>query len=333
MSLISKLRNSNGQFDIDDYIDNENVYLRAIKTLLKKEDYRLLCKVLDCYYVGYRSYSDHPLISYRPGSDFVISYYPLFLYAQLLEQGVKGVLRRNKEKSMFCYLQLLKRIEKVPHYISSYLYKNNKIDILLKCAYPDLMDRYPVALYHAGIHYLRLKDYEMAFSLFKKGADFSDNGRQIVYPYYLLGRNQSMVADMYLKGLGVEKNERKAIEYYKKSASNCGKREHRKMGDIYLKRGDYASAFFAYTEINENWPWIYSLSFMHPSGLKRKFEIIYDNLNKKYMKTDDEIIVLVMMLKIGLGCDRDSERADELLDDRPEWIDQWIDNYCSVDMY
>ena len=332
-NLEKELRKNDGQFDIDDYIDNEKSYVRVIKSLLKKKDYPLLCKILDCYYEGYRSYADQPSISYRPGYDYIISYYPVLLYAQLLEKGIKGVLKRDKEKSGYLYLQLLKRIEKVPTYVSNYLYNNNKIDMLLHCAYPDLMDRYSIALYYAGMHYYRLRDYEMAFKLFKKGADFKDSGRQIVYPYYLMSKNQSMVGDMYLKGQGAEKDEDMAIEYYKKSAENVGKKEHRKMGDIYLKHKEYASAFLAYTEVNENWPWQYSTFFMHPNGLLGKYKKIYKHLNEKQNRDEIETAVLVIMLRTGLGCEENQDMAKELLPEQPEWIDRWIYRCEQVLMY
>ncbi len=333
MNLKEELRKNDGQFDIGHFIENEKAYIRVIKSLLKRKEYPLLCKILDCYYRGFRSYGDTPLMSYRPGYDYIISYYPFFIYAQLCEKGIKGVLKRDKEKSGYSYLQLLKRIDSVPSYISSYLYKNNKIDLLLHCAYPDLMDRYSVALHTAGMHYYRLKDYKTAFKLFKKGADFKDSGRQIAYPYYLMSKNQSMVADMYLKGQGVEKDEDKAIEYYKKSAENVGKKEHRRMGDIYLKHKEYASAFLAYTEVNEHWPWQYSTFFMHPNGLPGKYKRIYKHLNEKQNRDEIETAVLVIMLRTGLGCEENQERAKELLPEQPEWIDRWVHRCDQVLMY
>ena len=326
MRLITELKNNNGQFDIDHFIDNESAYIRAFKTLLKNKKYDLLCKALSCYHDQFRSYADRPAFSYRPGMDFVISYYPMFLYAQIMEKGIKGVVEPNKKESTYAYLQLLRRIDKTPSYISSYLYKN-KMHLLLRYAVPDLMDRYSIALYHAGMHFYKSKDYKMAFKLFKKGADFDCTGRQIVYPYYLISKNQSMTADMYMKGLGVEKNIEKATKYYKLSGENCGKKNHMKMGDIYILQGKYSDAFLAYTEINTRWPWIYSTYFMLPARLESKFKTIYNKLNKKQAKTNQDNIVLSMMLQMGVGCEKDEAKAKELLPEEPEWVTRWVKVY------
>lgn len=325
MKLVAELRKNNGQFKLDHFIDNTHAYEHTFKSLLKRRDYALLYNTLKCYCDLYRDMTKYPLISYRPGYDYITSYYSLYIYAQMMEKGIKGVVEPNKEESDYAYLQLLQRIEQVPNYMKKVLY--SKSHLLLKHAYPDLMDRYSLSLYNVGKHYLKLKDYKKAFKFFKKGADFGDMGRQIVYPYYLIGRNQSFVADMYYKGQGTKKNIEQAIRYYRKSAENCGRKEHPRMGDIYLERGEYSKAFLAYTEITYNWPWRYSRYFMHPLRLKSKFKKILNGLNKINNRSEIDTICLAMMYEIGLGCDQDIEKSKELLPNKPEWVDRWANNY------
>ena len=57
-----------------------------------------------------------------------------------------------------------------------------------------------------------------------------------------------------------------------------------------------------------------------------------DGLNKKRNKTKKDRIVQAMMLKVGLGCDEDLERAKKLLPEEPEWVTKWIENCLYVVM-
>ena len=326
MKLITELRQNNGQFDIDHFIEHMSAYEHTIKSLLNKGDYALVYKILKCYVDQYVKYAGHPVMSYRPGMDFIVSYYAFYTYAQIMEKGIKGIVEPDKKEATRAYLEVLKRIEQVPTNIRNELYEN-KIHLLLRHAYPDLMDRYSIALYHAGMHFYRLKNYKLAFKLFKKGADFDNSGRQITYPYYLQAKNQDKVADMYRSGLGIEKSISKAIKYYRLCADNLGKKEYQKMGDIYLKQGRYADAFFAYTEINEHWPWQYTLMFTRPRGLKKKLEKIYTVLNGLKERTVRETFALSIMLRSELGCEGQIERGEAMVTNPPKWIERWID-YC-----
>ena len=325
MKLVAELRKNNGQFEYEDFFDRLYEYECAFKSLLKNKDYDLLYKALKNYVDCYKqSINRRGLCSYHPGDYYIISYPAMLTYAQIMEKGIKGVVEPDKEESTAAYLELLKRFDVIPNAYKKALYP--KIGLLLKHAYPDIMDRYSRALYCLGNHYYRQKDYQTAFKLYKVGSDFDCDGRQIAYPYYLIGRNQSMVADMYQKGLGIEKNEKKAREYYRKSASNCGRKEHPKMGDYYLINHQYSKAFLAYTEVNEHWPWTYSLDFMRPNNLDSKFKRIYKGLEKKECKSKLDKIVLAMIYKTGIGHEKDLDKAKELMPKEPEWVRRWISN-------
>lgn len=325
MKLIAKLRKNGGQFDYEEFIDHMHAYENALKSLLKNKEYELLYKTLKQYIDYYKeSIGAEGIQSYHPGEYYIISYYAMLTYAQMMKKGIKGVVEPNEAESTAAYLELLKRFDLIPNTYKKALYP--KISLLLKYSYADIMDRYSQALYYLGNHYYNKKDYHTAFKLYKTGADLNCDGRQIVYPYYLIGRNQSIVADMYSKGLGVKKSIKKANEYYKKSASNCGREEHPKMGDYYLNNHRYSTAFLAYTEINEHWPWRYSLGFMRPKNLTGKFERIYKGLNNKKHKSALDKIVLAMMYKTGLGCERNIDKAKALMPEEPKWVTRWISN-------
>lgn len=321
----AKLRENDGQLDYEDFIDHMHAYENALKSLSKNKEYDLLYKTLKSYIDQYKeSINLGGFQSYRPGEYYIISYYAMLTWAKIMEKGIKGIVEPNKDESTAAYLECLKRFDLVPNAYKKELYP--KVGLLLKHSYPDLMDRYSQALYYLGNHYYRKKNYKLAFKLYKTGADFDCRGRQIVFPYYLIARNQSMVADMYGKGIGVIKNTKKAKEYYQKAADNCGREEHPKNGDYYLNNHQYSKAFLAYTETNEHWPWRYNLHFMRPTNLEGKFKKIHKGLEKKQRKSILDKRVLAMMYKMGIGCERDLDKAKELMPEEPEWVTRWIMN-------
>ena len=327
MNLVAELRKNDGQFEYEHFFDHMHAYERAFKALLNNKEYGLLYKSLKCYIDHYKhSMERSGLYSYHPGDYYIISFYAMLTYAQMMEKGIKGVVEPNKVESTAAYLELLKRYDIIPSTYKKALYP--KAGLLVKYAYPDIMDRYSQALYCLGNHYYGQKDYKMAFKLYKVGADFDCDGRQIVYPFYLIAKNQNKVANMYRAGLGVAKNDEMAMKYYQKCANNCGRKEHPKMGDYYLANGQYSKAFLAYTEYNEHWPWTYGTEFMEPSYLDRKFKKLYNGLNNKQQKTSLDKLVLAMMYKTGIGCTRDIDKAKELMPEEPRWVTNWLMNCC-----
>ena len=194
------------------------------------------------------------------------------------------------------------------------------------------MDCYSDALYEVGDYFFRKRDYKKAFRFFKKGADFNCDGRQICYPYFLIGRNQDKVGDMYRYGLGVKKNVKKAIKYYEMCAENCGRRHHAKLGDILLKQKDYAGAFLYYTEANPNHPYCYGMWFMTPKNIKRKFKTIFNGINNKPEKTKEEMCVLAMMYFAGLGVEKNVLKYEELLPEGEHWTNEWIHDYIFANL-
>ena len=325
MQLIKELRKNDGQITIEDFIDFMEPYERVFKYLAKNKEYGFLFKIIKPIIDDYRNETQYPLVSYRPGMDYIVPYYTMYLYATMMENGIKGVVKKNKDESTYAYLTLLKRIDKVPSYMRGKLLK--KSHLLLRHAYPDLMDLYSVALNYVGEYYFKKRDYKLAFKFFKKGADFNCDGRQIVYPYYLIGINQDRVGDMYRYGFGVEKNQKLAIKYYEKCAENCGRKHHPKTGDFLLKNKRYSEAFLYYTEVNARFR--YYTGFLEPKHLGKKFDKIFEGINKipDAKKTKLDWTVLAMMYHSGLGCEKDENKYRELIPNDAKWAEEWMDKF------
>ena len=325
MQLIKELRKNDGQLNINDFVEDMDAYENAFKSLYKNKEYGLLYKVLKNIVDDYKKETQHAISSYSPGMDFIVPYYTLYLYAIMTEKGIKGVVEKNKEESIGAYLTLLKRIDRVPSDMRKHLLK--KSNLLLRHAYPDLMDLYSVALNYVGEYYFNKKDYKTAFKFFKKGADFDCDGRQITYPYYLIGINQDRVGDMYRDGHGVEKNRKLAIKYYKKCAENCCREYHPKIGDFELEDKRYPLAFIYYTETNPRFR--YFTGFLEPDNLDEKFNEIFKGINAipDAKKQELDWTVLAMMYYAGLGCDKDENKFKELLPPGNKWAENWIQKY------
>ena len=331
MSLIEELKKNDGEFDYyDEFAEEPYEYESAIKSLIKNKNYALAYKVLACYIREFKEISKYPTTHYQPGMDYLCSYYMFYAYAKMMEKGIKGVVDSNKEEAEYAYLQLLKRFPHLSHYLKTKVV--DKSNILLKHAYPDLMDNYSDALYEVGNYFFEKKDYKKAFRFFKKGADFNCDGRQIYYPYFLIGRNQDKVGDMYRYGLGVKKNYKNAIKYYKLCAENCGRRYHAKLGDILLKQKNYSGAFLYYTDANPNHPYNYAMWFMTPKNIKRKFKTIFNGINNKPEKSKKEMCVLAMIYFAGLGVEKNILKYKELLPEGECWTNEWIHDYIFANL-
>lgn len=325
MNLVAELRKNDGQFEFDHFFNNSEEYEKAFKYLYKHKEYTLLNRCLDDYICMFRDFVDNGIESYRPGMDYIISFVSMYLYVKLCDElKSKGEEISSEALYLYACLTLLKRIDYVPTYMRKTLI--NKEYMLLEYAYPDLLDRYSRALTYVGDYHYKRKEYAKAFKFYKKGADFDCLGRQIIYPYYLVGINQDRVADMYRYGLGVKKNLKLANKYYGLCASNCGRKHHPKQGDLALAKGNYYKAFDYYTEINRKWPWKYTLYFMRPKYFGRKFKTIYNKINNKRNKTDGDLLLLGIMYCTGLGCTKDMVKYKELLPTEPKWVTDWIED-------
>lgn len=325
MKLVDELKKNDGQFDYDDFVDDVYAYEHAIKSLIKNKNYVLAYKVLSCYIEQFKEITQCPVVSYRPGYDFLCSHEMFYAYAVMNEKGVKGVVEKNKKEAEYAYLQMLRRYPYVPNHLKPKIV--GKCNILLKYAYPDLMDNYSDALYEVGDYFYKKRDYKKAFRFFKKGADFDCDGRQICYPFFLVARNQNKVADMYRYGKGVKKNLKLAKKYYKECAENCGRKRHPKMGDFLLENKEYAKAFLCYTEANPRHPYNHLMWFMIPKDIKKKFKVIFDGIDSKPEKTKLDLTVLAMMYFAGLGCEKNIQKYEEILPESEKWANGWIHSY------
>ena len=304
MNLVSSLRKNNGVFDLHDFYDNESYYERVIKSLLKK-DKPLAYKCLKYYFEEFKKIESEPILSYRPGMDYRCSFYCIYQYS---------LIEKNKKDRDRAYLILLKRFNHLPSYIQKRVIK--KKHILLKHAYPDMNDLYSSSLNDVGNYLYKRKRYREAFRFYKKGADFSDTGRQIEYPFYLMALNQDKVGDMYRDGLGAKKIISLAKKYYRLAAENCGLEYHPKMGDFEYEKGNYTKAFLYYTNGFDNYS-RYDQSFLDPKDLMDKFKVIFEKLNSipEEKRHPFANLVLSVMYYYGYGCEEDIEKSKQLLPD------------------
>ena len=323
MNYVNKLKELDGQFDFEDYVDHEEEYQKAFISLINNKDYALAYKTFKHYMDFFKKIDGEIFCHYRPGMDYRCCFFALFHYALMNEKGVKGIVEKNKEEAYRAYLLLLKRFDQLKPSMRAAVIK--KSHLLLKCAYPDANDRYSVALNAAGEYLCKRGDYKKAFKLFKKGADFDCSGRQIVYPFYLIAKNQNRVGDMYRDGLGVEKDLDKAEEYYRACAGNCGRKHHPKIGDFHLLNKDYNKAFICYTEVNNRYR--YDVDFIYPDNLRDKYKQIFNGINAKTKKTKGDLAVLAALYKLGLGVERNEEKYHELLPKDAKWVEQWCEDY------
>lgn len=319
---IKELKNNNGHFDYEDFLDDMHTYECAVKSLIKNKNYLLAYQTLKNYFDRFKEIESEPFFSYHPGMDYICSFYMLFSYAKMMEKGVDGVVKKNRSESDDAYLLLLKRFGQLPKSYKHVVIK--KVKVLYKSAYPDLNDCYSDALQEAGLYLYSRRNYKMAFKLFKKGADFDCGGRQISYPYYLIGLNQNMVADMYRLGKGVKRNDTLARHYYRECAQNCGRRRHPKIGDYLLRQKKYSEAFLCYTENNPRYR--YDTGFMMTDHIYDKLEIIFDGLNNRPVEKLSRLdkIVLAMMYCLGLGTEKNIDKYKELMPNDTDWVEDWM---------
>ena len=309
MNLVSKLIKNDGKFELDDFYKHMFLYEKTFKSLLKSNR-ELAYKSLKHYYDEFKEIEREPFQSYRPGMDYVVSFYSIYQYA---------LLEKNKGDKDYAYLLLLKRF-----FCLSPSMKKNVIDkkhILLKCAYPDLNDLYSRALYAVGNYLYKRKRYNEAFRFFKKGADFTDNGRQISFPFYLMARNQDKVGDMYRYGLGVKKNISLMKKYYSLAAENCGVEYHPKLGDFEYTKKQYTKAFFYYTSTYGVYT-RYDISFLEAKNLDTKYKKIFEVLSNIPIETRHPFanVALSIMYYYGLGSDVDEEKSQALMpEDKKVW--------------
>lgn len=327
--LLEEIKNNNGHIDLKNYVDHLDEYEKLVRKLIKNKDYVNAYLIINACVECFKDYSSHPIVNYRPGYDYICPYYILLKYAKMNEKGVKGVVKKNTKESTYAYVELLKRYEQLPNSIQKKVI--GKSSLLLKYAYPDLNDLFSQALTAVGDYYFKRGEYEKAFLYFKKGADFDADGRQITFPFYLIGINQDRVADMYRDGKGVKQNLPIAIKYYKKCASNCGREHHPKLGDIYLERGNYVEAFWCYTERNSYFR--YDTSFMYPNTCIGQLKIIFDKLSHKKLNPTERYILGTMYYG-GIGCEKDLEKAQELLtEDEQIQAQIWASDYNHISRF
>ena len=326
MKLITELRKNKGEFEYEDFAEDVYAYECALKSILKRKDYELAYNMLKCYIEQYKQIIRHGICSYRPGMDYICSCYFFLKYAEMMENGIKGVAEKNTDESIASYLEVLKRYPRLSDSIKRAVF--HKRNLLVKYAYPDLNDLYSDALTAVGEELYAKKKYKEAFRFFKKGADFEISDRQICYPYYLIAINQDRVADMYRDGIGVKKNAQLARKYYHKCAENCGRERSPKVGDFYLEKGDFAKAFIYYTETNNHFP-NYYLGFLIPDDLDEKFNAIFLGIKEKpdSDKTKLDLTVLAMMYYGGFGCEQSEEKFNELLPNGAEWAKMRVEEF------
>ncbi len=87
---------------------------------------------------------------------------------------------------------------------------------------PDWQAVHPSITWNIGRYYLGKKDYLKAREFFTHGASIDYEGRQSIDPFIEVGKNQYELGLLYLKGLGVKTNPKKALKYFEMAAENAG---------------------------------------------------------------------------------------------------------------
>lgn len=107
-----------------------------------------------------------------------------------------------------------------------------KFKIIKEMIYPDWIAINPKITFCIGKYYFTKGEFEKAFEYFKLGSSINYNGRQSIEPFKLVAKNTYGLAILYLKGLGVEKDETYAIKLFKKVSSKYGEEYFPKLGNI-----------------------------------------------------------------------------------------------------
>ena len=330
MNVVEQLRQNDGQYSLEDVIQYMGDYERAAASLRESKEHSLYFKVISRYWELYKEMVSTPIFSYRPGVDYIVSFNLLIEYAKTMEKGIPGIVEPNRDEMNGAYLAVLKRIyegltkKQVEQVIS-------RANLLLECAYCDLNDNYSQALFYIGNYYGRKKEYKKAFRFYKKGAEFDADGRQISFPFFLIGRNQAKVGECYEYGRGVKKNLSKAKKYYALAADNCAYDVCPLLGRVYFKEGKWAKSFLALVGRPQRFP-RYDVSFMVPRDRDELFKKIYDKLDKK-KRTDEEQFVFAVMKAVGVVYEFDesyiweNDVPEKYLDKAKKFIKTWMDIY------
>ncbi len=87
---------------------------------------------------------------------------------------------------------------------------------------PDWQAVHPSITWNIGRYYLSKNNYRKAREFFSLGASIDYDGRQSIDPFIAVGENQYELGMIYLKGLGVKANPKKALEYFEMAAESAG---------------------------------------------------------------------------------------------------------------
>ena len=322
---INELKEKIDNFDIDDFLEYQDEYESGIKRLIKDKDYDYAFKAVKAFSQAFAGYSDEVMTSYRPGRHYRYSYLCLIKYAEFCEKGILGITPINKKEADIAYLQLLKHADTLEEKQIKKIIPH--INVILKHAYSDLNDRYACSLNALGRYCYDAKKYKEAFKCFKKAADFDIDGRQIIFPYYMLGQNQTYAGTMYAEGKGTKKDIEKARYYYRLAADNFGRKYHPRLAEYYMEKKEYATAFLCLTEYNRKYP--YDLFFISPDNEYELLPKIFAGL-KETASDDYEKAILGMMYIMGMGTDKNEEVGRSLITSYyKDFTEDWMFNYLN----
>lgn len=307
---IDEIRNLIDNFDLEIFYDDIDSYEEGIRLLVEEKDYAYAFKGIKAVVEPFLEYANKPFTSYQLGMDYKYSYYCLLKYAEFYEKGIEGIVEKDQEKADLAYIQLLKRVDDLADEQIEYLLPH--MQLLYKCAYPDINDRYLQALRRIAYFYKYEKgDYKKAFKFHKKAADFKIEGRQIVAPYYLQATHQCAVANMYREGKGVKQDFEKATHYYKLCSDNTGRKCHPMLTEHYVDKGEFDTAFLCLTENNPRFP--YDQQFMYPANQFKLADRIFEGLLAKENRDDFEETILGLAYILGVGTKKDEEKGWSLV--------------------
>ena len=247
-NLVDDLKDSE---EVSDVLDSLNDHFSEII----RSDSENLTDALELYYTKAKDYYEH--WEYY-SSSFHSSYFYFSIFNQFLLYlcGKNYDSMEDPKNSEVAYFFSLLPLS----YYYDYDYDipeqfENKFKLLLKYGSADWLCVIPSLSHFIGEYYLSKEKYGNAYEYFKFGAELDYDGRQTDYPFHCVGKNQYKLGEMYYKGLGRNKNTKKALDWFSTAADNFAREALPVMGDIYYE-GDgveknHEMALFCYGQHNE----------------------------------------------------------------------------------
>lgn len=237
-------------------------------------DKSTLTEALELYYENVHAYyeeREYRSHEFQPDYEYFTILDPFLLHLCGKHYHAAGDEEKFKRS---CLYSLISYAEKEDSDIIPEEFERN-FSLILEYGYGDWLCIYPRLSYLIGKYFLYRKQYRKACRYFRFGTEMEAayNGRQIFFPLFCIGMNQYMMGNVFHKGLGYKINNREALNWYSRAASNFNRWAVPVMGDIYFEgngvRKDPAEALNCYTETNPDYPYDPEILYLNPEQEER----------------------------------------------------------------